>query len=84
MAPCPTDLRQLGIRAWCTNRHLPIQMLKGVGRSDFTMDVSAPVAAMRLFRPTVPRSSLVLPAKTRKIPRWPPVASPGGSSASFP
>ena len=31
MAPCSTDLRQLGVRAWCTNRHLPIQMIKGVG-----------------------------------------------------
>jgi type VI secretion system protein ImpG len=70
MAPCPTDLRQLGIRAWCTNRHLPIQMAKGVGRSDFTMDVSAPVRAMRVIQgPTVPRPSLVLAGQNQENPK---------------
>src|SRR6185503_5172888 len=46
-APYRTDLRQLGLKALCTNRHLPIQIAVGVGSSDFTMDVSAPVTAIR-------------------------------------
>ena len=61
MAPCRPDLRQLGIRALCTNRHLPIQMAKGVGRTDFTMDLSAPVSEIRVIQgPTLPRPSLVM------------------------
>jgi type VI secretion system protein ImpG len=70
MAPCSTDLRQLGIRAWCTNRHLPIQMVKGVGRSDFTMDISAPVRAIRVIQgPTIPRPSLVLAGQNAETPQ---------------
>ncbi|MBI1175993.1 type VI secretion system baseplate subunit TssF [bacterium] len=61
MAPHSPDLKQLGIKAWCTNRHLPIQMVKGVGRSDFNMDVSAPVTTIRIISgPTLPCPSLVL------------------------
>jgi len=57
-APYRPDLRQLGLRALCTNRHLPIQMAVGVGRTDFTMDVNAPVAAIRcLSGPTLPKPS---------------------------
>ena len=58
-APFHPDLKQLGIRALCTNRHLPIQMAIGVGRTDFTMDVAAPVVAIRcLSGPSLPRPSL--------------------------
>lgn len=58
-APYRTDLRQLGVKALCTNRHLPIQVAVGVGRTDFTMDVSAPVTAIRcLSGPTLPKASL--------------------------
>ena len=57
-APYRTDLRQLGIRALCTNRHLPIQMATGLGSTDFTMEINAPVASIRcLSNPTVPRPS---------------------------
>jgi len=57
-APYRTDLRQLGIRALCTNRHLPIQMATGVGATDFSMEINAPVASVRcLSNPTVPRPS---------------------------
>jgi type VI secretion system protein ImpG len=57
-APYRSDLRQIGLRALCTNRHLPIQMAVGVGRTDFTMDVNAPVTAIRcLSGPTLPRPS---------------------------
>jgi type VI secretion system protein ImpG len=73
MSPCRTEVRQLGIRAWCTNRHLPIQMIKGAGRTDFTMDISAPVDAIRIIQgPTSPRPSLVLAGQN---PEKPQVAS---------
>ncbi len=58
-APYRSDLKQLGIRALCTNRHLPIQMALGVGRTDFTMEVAAPVASIRcLSGPSLPKPSL--------------------------
>ncbi len=73
MAPCRTDLRQLGVKALCTNRHLPIQMAKGAGRTDFTMEISAPVKAIRVIQgPTLPRPSLVLAGQN---PEKPQVAS---------
>jgi len=57
-APYRTELRQLGIRALCTNRHLPIQMATGLGATDFNMDINAPVVSIRcLSNPTVPRPS---------------------------
>ena len=70
MAPFRTDLRQLGIRALCTNRHLPIQMAKGIGRTDFTMDLSAPVGAIRILEgPTLPCPSLVLAGQNPEKPQ---------------
>jgi len=73
MSPHRPDLRQLEIRALCTNRHLPIQMAKGVGRSDFSLDLSAPVAAIRILQgPVLPRASLVLAGQN---PEQPQVAS---------
>jgi type VI secretion system protein ImpG len=72
MTPCRTNIRQLGIRALCTNRHLPIQMAKGMGRTDFTMDISAPVNAIRLIQgPTLPRPSLVLAGQDPERPETP-------------
>ncbi|MGC2579112.1 MAG: type VI secretion system baseplate subunit TssF, partial [Terrimicrobiaceae bacterium] len=44
-APYSNSLEQLSVKALCTNRHLPIQMAVGVGRTDFTLDVHAPVAS---------------------------------------
>ncbi len=62
MAPCRTDLRQLGIRALCTNRHLPIQMTKGIGPKDFEIEkVSGPIVSNRILSgPTRPRPSVVV------------------------
>jgi type VI secretion system protein ImpG len=59
-APYRPDLRQLGIKALCTNRHLPISMaVRLEGRPDFTMDISAPVSSIRcLSGPTSPTPSL--------------------------
>jgi type VI secretion system protein ImpG len=57
-APYRPDLRQLGIKALCTNRHLPIQMAVGIGRTDFTMDFNAPVTGIRCVSgPTLPTPS---------------------------
>jgi type VI secretion system protein ImpG len=57
-APYNAKLRELGIKALCTNRHLPIQMAVGVGRTDFSMGLSAPVASIRCVTgPTLPKPS---------------------------
>jgi type VI secretion system protein ImpG len=57
-APYDPKLRELGIKALCTNRHLPIQMAVGVGRTDFSMGLSAPVNAIRCVTgPTLPKPS---------------------------
>ena len=70
MAPRRMELRQLGLRALCTNRHLPIQMAKGVGRTDFTLDLSAPVDTIRILEgPTLPRPSLVLAGQDPERPQ---------------
>ena len=54
-APYRPDLQQLSITALCTNRHLPMTMPVGVGRTDFHLDINAPVAAIRaLTSPTEP------------------------------
>jgi type VI secretion system protein ImpG len=47
-APFRGDLRQLSVHALCTNRDLVLLMPMGAGRTDFTLDVSAPVAAVRV------------------------------------
>lgn len=50
--------RQLDVDALCTNRDLPIQTTFGKGRTDFVLEGSAPVQAIRcLTGPTYPRAS---------------------------
>jgi len=57
-APYSPDLRQLGVSTLCTNRDLPIQMAVGRGRTDFTLDTSAPVEEIRAVAgPTPPKPS---------------------------
>jgi len=57
-APYRRDLRQLGLTVWCTNRDLPLSMAIGVGKTDFTLDDGAPVAAVRcLAGPSQPLPS---------------------------
>ncbi len=59
-APYRPDLQQLSITALCTNRHLPIQLPVGVGKTDFHLDINAPVVATRaLTSPTEPIPSLI-------------------------
>jgi type VI secretion system protein ImpG len=53
-------LRQLAPEILCTNRDLPLQMPLGVGKTDFTLDASAPVKSVRsLITPTKPGQPLV-------------------------
>jgi type VI secretion system protein ImpG len=58
-APYHPDVQQLSITALCTNRHLPIQLPVGVGKTDFHLDINAPVVATRaLTTPTEPIPSM--------------------------
>jgi type VI secretion system protein ImpG len=55
-APYSSTLRQLGIRALCTNRDLPLQMPLGIGNTDFTLGSGGPIAAVRCAAgPSPPR-----------------------------
>ncbi len=57
-APFHHGLRQLGLDLLCTNRDLPLSMPVGKQHTDFTIAISAPVAAVRcLVGPTTPRPS---------------------------
>ncbi len=57
-APYRSDLNQLSLVALCTNRHLPMGMTVGVGRTDFSMELGAPHVAIRcLSGPTAPQPS---------------------------
>jgi type VI secretion system protein ImpG len=54
--PYRHDLRQLGLDLLCTNRDLALSMPVGKQHTDFTLAVSAPVAAVRcVIGPTAPR-----------------------------
>lgn len=57
-APYHGNLRQLAVTTLCTNRDLPLHMPVGQGETDFTLNTSAPVRAVRcLVGPTKPRPS---------------------------
>ena len=57
-APYSSELRQLGLSVWCTNRDLPLAMPIGVGKTDFILDAGAPVTALRcLAGPSAPQPS---------------------------
>ncbi len=59
-APFRPDLQGLGVDTLCTNRHLPQEVAFGQGRTDFNLEIGAPVAAVRcLAGPTAPRPPLV-------------------------
>jgi type VI secretion system protein ImpG len=53
-----TDLRQLALRALCTNRHLPLSMARGEGSdSDFEVEYDLVETVNFLGSPTVPREA---------------------------
>jgi len=57
-APYSSELRQLGLAVWCTNRDLPLSMPLGVGKTDFILESGAPVSAVRcLAGPSQPYPS---------------------------
>lgn len=58
-APYSSDLKQLSMRTLCTNRDLPLQLVLGKGKTDFTLETGAPVNSIRCIAgPTKPRPSV--------------------------
>ena len=59
-APYHSELRQLSVQTYCTNRDLPLTVPVGRGGSDFSMDVGAPVVGIKSVsgQPTPPRASV--------------------------
>ena len=58
-APFRGDLRQLSILTLCTNRDLVLQIPIGIGRSDFSLDIAAPVTSIRVVSgPSRPYAAL--------------------------
>ncbi|MFM8332893.1 MAG: type VI secretion system baseplate subunit TssF, partial [Candidatus Methylumidiphilus sp.] len=58
-APYASELKQLGLDIFCTNRDLPLHMPLGAGATDFTLQTGAPVQSIRCVAgPTRPRPSL--------------------------
>jgi type VI secretion system protein ImpG len=57
-APFRSDLRQLEVATLCSNRDLALQMPVSKGKTDFTLETSAPVNAVRCITgPTKPMPS---------------------------
>jgi type VI secretion system protein ImpG len=58
-APYSADLRQLSVQALCTNRDLVLHMPIGIGQSDFSLNIAAPVTAVRTIAgPSRPYSAI--------------------------
>jgi len=58
-APFPAELRQLGVRALCTNRDLPVLMPLGGAKGDLTLTQTAPVKSITVIKgPSRPQSAL--------------------------
>jgi len=58
-APYSEDLRQLGVKALCTNRDLPVLMRLGDTKGDLTLAQTAPVKSIRVVKgPSRPTSAL--------------------------
>lgn len=58
-APYPEDLRQVGVKALCTNRDLPILMPTGQAGGDLTLATPAPVRQIDVIKgPSRPLSAL--------------------------
>jgi type VI secretion system protein ImpG len=58
-APYSADLRQLSVQALCTNRDLVLHMPIGLGQSDFSLNIAAPVTSVRTISgPSRPYSAI--------------------------
>jgi type VI secretion system protein ImpG len=57
-SPYRSTLRQLAVETLCSNRDLPLHMVLGQGRTDFTLESGAPVDSIRCIAgPTPPHPS---------------------------
>ena len=72
-APFDGDLRQLSLRALCTNRDLVLQMPVG-NRNDLSLNIAAPVPEIRIIagpsRPAAPLFELVSDSKNYGAIAW--------------
>jgi type VI secretion system protein ImpG len=67
-APYKSELQQLGVTALCTNRHLPLEFAVNQGPSDFTIEINAPVDAIRsVSGPTPPQPALAQGAEAWRL-----------------
>lgn len=67
-APYSSELRELDVQTLCTNRDLPLLMPLGLGATDFTLDLGAPVDSVRcVVGPSEPRPPL---AQGATAPSW--------------
>jgi type VI secretion system protein ImpG len=58
-APYAADLRQIGVRALCTNRDLPLLMPVGTAKGDLVPAQTAPVKTLQVIKgPSRPHSAL--------------------------
>jgi type VI secretion system protein ImpG len=58
-APFPAELRQLGVRALCTNRDLPVLMPVGSAKGDLSLAQTAPVKTISVIKgPSRPTSAM--------------------------
>ena len=58
-APFSAELRQIGVRALCTNRDLPVVMPVGNARGDLTLAETAPVKSIQVIKgPSRPMSAM--------------------------
>ena len=58
-APYPDELRQIGVRALCTNRDLPVLMPVGNAQGDLTLAETAPVKNVQVIKgPSRPMSAM--------------------------
>jgi type VI secretion system protein ImpG len=58
-APFPSELRQIGVRALCTNRDLPVLMPVGSAKGDLVPAQTAPVKTLAVIKgPSRPASAL--------------------------
>ncbi|MGL6224816.1 MAG: type VI secretion system baseplate subunit TssF, partial [Steroidobacteraceae bacterium] len=58
-SPFPQELRQIGVRALCTNRDLPLLMPTGGAKGDLTLTQTAPVKTVTVIKgPSRPQSAL--------------------------
>jgi type VI secretion system protein ImpG len=67
-APYPEALRQVGVRAWCSNRDLPLLMPLGGSDGDLSLDQTAPIDIIRVIKgPSRPQSALRDPTLAWKL-----------------